>query len=119
MGSSVKWWPWRQHKTAAEPPAEVETSPEQTEDERFFETLNKMFENAEHADYIMRFMLLAFDNHCTQYHQYLNECDIYCVPHSVSAYLRTLSTNEARMLALVAIKHWYTCFVTLRYERNS
>src|SRR5262245_10022116 len=80
--------------------------------------LETAFDKIEWAQSVMDNVVHLMDTHCHNRHRYLHECDILCVPMSLTTYLKQLPDDDLYYVAIVAMKYYYTCYAALRHERS-
>lgn len=87
--------------------------------ENFLGALNETFINVNWAHDVLTQLISLMDYHCETEHEYVEECDILCGPDFIQRYIMTdISEEDARYLALAAIKAWYQCYATLRQQHG-
>lgn len=85
----------------------------------FLLSLNATFINVNWAQDILHQFISLMDRHCENEHEYIEECDLLCGPDFISRYVtEQITAEDARYLAVVAIKYWYQCYVALRQQHG-
>lgn len=101
----MKWWPWsRKKKTVAIT----------GDNDSFLKAIEITFGKVQWAESQLDTYIQVMDLHCWKNHTYLGECDLLCGPSSVFKLVVTAPKNDLEILAIVAMKYWYQCYVTLR-----